>query len=121
LGQLTKIRIRQDDSGLIDSCWHLEYVKIDDTKTGQTYMFPCCKWLSSKKDDRQIVREILCSNNSSNTNRRDKKVLYEMEVVTSARLNSGTTHNGWIIIEGNKNKSDRLPLKNTPQNRIFQE
>jgi hypothetical protein len=124
LGELTKLRIRHDDSSLLKSSWHLEYVKVEDTQTGQTYMFPCGKWLSSTKDDKQIVRDLVCENDSSNTSRRGSltpggKVLYEIEVTTSDKQNAGTTQNGWIIIEGNKKKSERFYMKNKPHNKIL--
>jgi hypothetical protein len=124
LGELTKLRIRHDDSSLLKSSWHLEYVKVEDTQTGQTYMFPCGKWLSSTKDDKQIVRDLVCENDSSNTSRRGSltpggKVLYEIEVTTSDKQNAGTTQNAWIIIEGNKKKSERFYMKNKPHNKIL--
>ncbi len=124
MGELTKLRIRHDDSSLLKSSWHLEYVKVEDTQTGQTYMFPCGKWLSSTKDDKQIVRDLVCENDSSNTSRRGSltpggKVLYEIEVTTSDKQNAGTTQNGWIIIEGNKKKSERFYMKNKPHNKIL--
>ncbi len=124
MGELTKLRIRHDDSSLLKSSWHLEYVKVEDTQTGQTYMFPCGKWLSSTKDDKQIVRDLVCENDSSNTSRRGSltpggKVLYEIEVTTSDKQNAGTTQNAWIIIEGNKKKSERFYMKNKPHNKIL--
>jgi hypothetical protein len=123
LGELTKLRIRHDDA-LIKGSWHLEYVQIDDIQTGQTYMFPCNKWLSSKKDDRQIVRELVCSNDSPNTSRRGSltprgKIPYEIEVVTSDKQNAGTTQHGWIIIEGNKKTSEKFYMTNTQHNKIL--
>src|SRR5262249_44237307 len=109
LGELTKLRIWHDNSSIIKGSWHLEYVKLDDIETGQTYMFPCDKWLSSRKDDRQTVRELVCINDSPSTSRRGQltpsgKVPYEIEVTTSDKQYAGTTQNGWIIIEGNKKR-----------------
>ncbi|CAF1383479.1 unnamed protein product [Adineta steineri] len=101
-----------------------EYVQIDDTRTGETYMFPCNKWLSSKKEDRQIVRELVCSNDSPNTNLRglltaSGKVPYEIEISTSDKQHAGTTQHGWIILEGNKKRSEKFYMKNEPHIKIL--
>jgi lipoxygenase homology domain-containing protein 1 len=124
LGELTKVRVRHDNSSMMKSSWHLEHVEIEDTETGQTYMFPCDKWLSSRKDDKQIVRELVCSNDSSNGSRRGSltpggKIPYEIEIVTSDKQDAGTAQNGWIIIEGSKKVSERFYMKNTQHNRIL--
>jgi hypothetical protein len=124
LGELTKLRIWHDDSSLLKSAWHLEYVTVEDKHTGKTYMFPCNKWLSSTKEDKQIVRELVCENDSTDGSRRGSltpggKVPYEIEVVTSDKQSAGTTQHGWIIIEGKKKKSERFLMKNTPQNKIL--
>jgi len=123
LGELTNLRIRHDNTSFKDN-WHLEYVKVEDEQTGQTYMFPCNKWLSATKDDKQVLRELVCENESRNGNRRGSltpggKVLYEIEVTTSDKQNAGTTQNGWIILEGNKKTSERFIMKNTPHKRIL--
>jgi hypothetical protein len=103
LGELTNLRIWHDDSSFKNH-WHLEYVKVEDVQTGETYMFPCNKWLSSKKDDKQVLRELVCENDSRERSRRGSltpggKVQYEIEVTTSDKQNAGTTQNGWIILE----------------------
>ncbi|CAF3698383.1 unnamed protein product [Rotaria sp. Silwood1] len=125
LGQLNKIRIWHDDSSILKNSWHLEYVQIDDIQTGQTYIFPCNKWLSSKKDDRQIVRELFCNNDSYPKNQYEsltssQLIPYEILVITSDKPNAGTIQNGWIIVEGNKNRSEKLIMKNSVNKRIFQ-
>ncbi|CAF4073398.1 unnamed protein product, partial [Rotaria sordida] len=124
LGELTKLRVSNSESSFLKKSWHLEHVKIDDIQTGQSYMFPCNKWLSSKKDDHQNVRELVCSNDSTSSSRRGSltpggKVPYEIEVVTSDKQNAGTTQHGWIIIEGNKKRSEKFYMKNTPHRKIL--
>jgi hypothetical protein len=124
LGELTKLRIWHDDSSFLKSSWHLEYVQIEDIQTKQTYKFPCNKWLSSKKDDKQTVRELVCSNDSGDSSRRGSltpggKVPYEIEVVTSDKQEAGTTQHGWIIIEGNKKRSEKFVMKNTPTKKVL--
>lgn len=122
MGELTKLRIWHDDA-LIKGSWHLEYVTVEDIQTRQTYMFPCNKWLSSKHDDKQIVRELVCENESGGGSRRGSltpsgKVPYEIEVTTSDKNNAGTTQHGWIVIEGKK-KSEKFSMKNTQNKKIL--
>ena len=124
LGELTKLRIRHDNSALLKSAWHLEHVEVEDTETGQTYMFPCNQWLSSKRDDKQIVRELVCSNDSSRGSRRASmtptgKIPYQIDIVTSDKQDASTTQNAWIIIEGGKRASERFYMKNTEHNKIL--
>lgn len=124
LGELTKLRIWHDDA-MFKGPWHLEYVKVEDLESGQTYMFPCNKWLSSKHDDKQVVRELVCENESGDGSRRGSltpggKVPYEIEVTTSDKKNAGTTQNAWIILEGNKKKrSDKFYMRNTQTKKIL--
>lgn len=124
LGEVTKLRIWHDDA-VIKGPWHLEYVKVEDLEGGRTYMFPCNKWLSSKHDDKQTVRELVCENESGGGSRRGSltpsgKVPYEIEVTTSDKKNAGTTQNVWIILEGSKKKrSDKFYMKNTQTKKIL--
>jgi len=37
-------------------------VEVEDSSTGAKYMFPCNRWLSKSEDDKQISRELTCSN-----------------------------------------------------------
>jgi hypothetical protein len=95
LGELIGLRVWHDDA-FIKGSWHLEYIEIEDIQTGQKYMFTCNKWLSSKHDDKQIVRELICDINSSSGSQTgsltsSEKVLYEIEVTTSDKKNAGTT------------------------------
>jgi hypothetical protein len=123
LGELTRLRVWHDDA-FIKGSWHLEYIEVEDIKTGQKYMFPCNKWLSSKHDDKQVVRELICENNSADGSRRESltlggKVLYEIEMTTLDKKNAGTTQNGWIIIEGKYKRSERFYMKNTLKKNIL--
>lgn len=124
LGELTRLRVRTDES-FIKGPWHLESVKVEDLEGGHTYMFHCDKWLSSKHDDKQTVRELLCDNESGLNSRRSSltpggKVPYEIEVTTSDKKNAGTTQNAWIILEGNKRKrSEKFTMKNTQKRKIL--
>ncbi|XP_072046149.1 lipoxygenase homology domain-containing protein 1-like isoform X2 [Amphiura filiformis] len=58
LGDLTKIKIRHDNSAFLSSGWHLEYVEIVDEELGKSYSFPCNTWLAKDQEDRKIEREL---------------------------------------------------------------
>ncbi|CAM4967373.1 unnamed protein product [Rotaria socialis] len=124
LGPLNKLLIWHDDSSVLKSAWHLEYVRVDDIKAGQTYIFPCNKWLSTKKDDGQIVRILVCSNQldyviGGHAHITNGLIPYKIEVSTSDQPNSGTTENDWIIVEGNNNRSEKIFFKNTIDNKTL--
>ena len=94
LGELSKCRIRHDNTGnfLGNSHWHLEYVKVEDLgNRGKTYKFDCNKWLSLSKDDKQLVRELTpnMSGDDQGTPRPGDKTNYEITVVTSDERNAG--------------------------------
>ena len=44
----------------IMSSWHLSQIEVVDQKANKKYLFPCNRWLSRTKDDKQLVREISC-------------------------------------------------------------
>ncbi|XP_072290031.1 lipoxygenase homology domain-containing protein 1 [Eucyclogobius newberryi] len=55
LGQVFKILIRHDDSG-VGADWYLDQVEVDDVEIEEVYMFLCERWLSKKREDKQIAR-----------------------------------------------------------------
>ncbi|XP_072243054.1 lipoxygenase homology domain-containing protein 1 [Leuresthes tenuis] len=55
LGQVFKIRIRHDNS-MVGADWYLDQVEVLDVETEEVYMFLCERWLSKKKEDKQIER-----------------------------------------------------------------
>jgi len=44
------------------AAWHLAEIEVEDTSSGQKYVFPCGRWLSKSEDDKQICRELTCAN-----------------------------------------------------------
>eukprot|EP01050_Picozoa_sp_SAG11_P005916 SAG11_NODE_437_length_9468_cov_12.581385_4_plen_349_part_00 len=58
LGELLKIRIGHDDSG-IDASWFLDKVTVRPQSSGKLYVFQCGKWFDRKKGDGKIIRELL--------------------------------------------------------------
>ncbi|PAA79474.1 hypothetical protein BOX15_Mlig008366g2 [Macrostomum lignano] len=57
LGELKKIRIEHNDSGF-RSDWLLAKVTVKDSSSGKVWVFNCNQWLSKKKGDKQIFKEL---------------------------------------------------------------
>ncbi|XP_051267644.1 lipoxygenase homology domain-containing protein 1 [Dicentrarchus labrax] len=55
MGELQKVRIEHDNSGL-NPGWLLDRVEVTNTANGVTTIFLCGKWLDIKRADRQIAR-----------------------------------------------------------------
>lgn len=55
LGQVFKIRIRHDNS-MLSADWYLDQVEVADTDTEEVFLFLCERWLSRKREDKQIDR-----------------------------------------------------------------
>jgi len=125
LGELSKCRIRHDNSGnlLGNSHWHLEYVKIEDLTRNKSYLFNCNKWLSTSKDDRQLVRELtptLDEESRSDTPRQGERTEYEITVMTSDEPSAGTKENAFIILVGEHNQESKMKMfENNSDTRIL--
>lgn len=50
-----KILIRHDNS-MVGADWYLDQVEVMDVETEEVYMFLCERWLSAKKENKQIAR-----------------------------------------------------------------
>jgi len=50
---------------------------VEDTKYDRTYTFPCDRWLSLFKEDRQTTRHL-----NAVTGKQSKRVTYEITTVT---------------------------------------
>ncbi|XP_068508966.1 lipoxygenase homology domain-containing protein 1 [Syngnathus scovelli] len=55
MGELQKVRVEHDNSGLHPG-WLLDRVEVTNTANGVTTIFLCGKWLDTKRADGQIVR-----------------------------------------------------------------
>jgi hypothetical protein len=123
LGELTKCRIWHDNSGTLigNSHWHLNHVLIEDVESKRNYRFECNKWLSISKDDKQIVRELVCTTNERGrtTPKAGVKTDYEINVLTSDRRDAGTTQNAWIVLIGSSRESKQFLMENSVENKIL--
>lgn len=129
LGELTKVRIRHDNTGSIGNThWHLDWVRVDDLGKQKTYMFPCNKWLSLSKDDKQIVRELTLegggggdgNNGGRSTPRVGERTEYEITIHTADESNSGTKQNVELVLIGENGVEARpILIENTPENKVL--
>jgi hypothetical protein len=125
LGELTKCRIRHDNSGRLigNTNWHLEYVKVEDLASGKQWLFECNKWLSLSKDDKQIVRELtptVKDDDGRSTPRAGERTVYDITVQTADESNAGTKQNAYIILIGDRNEESKPKyLENTSEEKIL--
>jgi len=56
LGDITKIKVEHDNSGLSPG-WLLERVEITNTASNRKWTFACSTWLDKRKGDGEIARE----------------------------------------------------------------
>jgi len=59
IGELTKLHIEHDNSGLKSADWFLDKVEVINLETDETIVFPCNRWLGRKHDDHEIERDLL--------------------------------------------------------------
>ncbi|XP_067279249.1 lipoxygenase homology domain-containing protein 1-like isoform X2 [Pseudorasbora parva] len=116
LGELSKVRIWHDNSGLAPG-WHLEYVDVHDDIMGKKYRFQCDRWLAKKEDDGQIMRELACANNDAVDF--DEKTKYEILVKTADTDDAETKENAWIVLEGKKGRSKEFVMENSTKKKRF--
>ncbi|KAI5096357.1 lipoxygenase-like domain-containing protein 1, partial [Silurus meridionalis] len=116
LGELSKIRVWHDNTGLAPG-WHLESVDIHDETMGKKFRFRCDRWLAKKEDDGQIMRELACANNDVLDF--DEKTKYEVVTVTADTDDAETKENAWIILEGRMGRSKELTLENSTKKKRF--
>ncbi|KAG8456825.1 hypothetical protein GDO86_002563 [Hymenochirus boettgeri] len=116
LGDLCKARIWHDNSG-IGPGWHLEFIDIKDESMDKSFRFQCDRWLAKNADDKQIIRELSCSNNDIMDLK--EKTSYEITTVTSDRVDAETKENIWIILEGKRGRSKEMLMENSSKKKRF--
>ncbi|XP_071887382.1 lipoxygenase homology domain-containing protein 1 isoform X3 [Anas platyrhynchos] len=139
LGILYKIKIRHDNS-MFSPDWFLEKVEILDETTEESFVFLCERWLSKKKEDKKIERTLYeqsydgernslsgsslsLSSQDSNADLKEKRksrlvkaaeegllIPYHITVTTGTEYDSSTDSRVYIIIMGQKVKTERLWL-----------
>ena len=109
LGTIKRVRIWHDDS-TISASWHLAKVTVVDTSSSQEFIFTCNKWLSSRKDDKNLSRDLMCDNLPEEVV--EVKKGYEIIISVSNKKDAGTNHEIWVSLEGKSGSSDKFQLKN---------
>ncbi|XP_016364977.1 lipoxygenase homology domain-containing protein 1-like [Sinocyclocheilus rhinocerous] len=116
LGELSKVRIWHDNSGLAAG-WHLEYVDVHDDILEKKFRFQCDRWLAKNEGDGQIMRELACANNDAVDF--DEKTKYEILVTTADADDAETKENAWIVLEGKKGRSKEFMMENSTKKKRF--
>ncbi|XP_016325596.1 lipoxygenase homology domain-containing protein 1-like [Sinocyclocheilus anshuiensis] len=116
LGELSKVRIWHDNSGLAAG-WHLEYVDVHDDILEKKFRFQCDRWLAKNEGDGQIMRELACANNDAVDF--DEKTKYEILVTTADADDAETKENAWIVLEGKKGRSKEFMMENLTKKKRF--
>ncbi|XP_062984875.1 lipoxygenase homology domain-containing protein 1 [Elgaria multicarinata webbii] len=126
LGIIYKIKIRHDNT-MLRPDWFLEFVEIQDDTTDELYLFLCERWLSRKKEDKNIERILFeksydrdqnsigdsSLSRDSNANVKDKKtsssagavpqrplIPYHIIITTGSEFDSSTDSRVFVIISG---------------------
>ncbi|KAM5222353.1 lipoxygenase homology domain-containing protein 1 isoform 2-T2 [Ctenodactylus gundi] len=136
LGELTKIRIRHDNTGSRPG-WFLDRIDITDVNSENTYYFPCQRWLAVEEDDGQLSRELLPVDESyvlpseddegggqggSNPldnmalEQKDKSTTFSVTIKTGDKKNAGTDANVFITLFGTQDDTGMTLMKSSKTN-----
>jgi len=111
LGELQKIRIGHDGSGLGDS-WFLDKVIIRasfDEGIDRSWYFLCGRWLATGEDDGATTRELPASNEDGVCTA--PIVTYKITTVTGNVRGAGTDANVFIQLFGDKGETGEIKLE----------
>eukprot|EP00794_Sanderia_malayensis_P016965 gene16965-18674_t len=98
VGALKRIRIGHDNKG-IAAGWFLNKVVIRDGE-GNTFEFPCQRWLSKTEDDGKISRDLLLAGSTDSDE--SKGIPYHIHVTTGDVRGAGTSARVFVILFGGK-------------------
>jgi lipoxygenase homology domain-containing protein 1 len=121
VGELVKLRVWHDNTGRLlgNTSWHLEFVKVEDLTTRREYVFPCNKWLSLSKDDKQIVRDLKPVGDRIDEPKPGEKTTYEITVFTADERDAGTKHNAAIVLIGEEGSTKEKLLESTSERTVL--
>lgn len=86
----------------------------------EEYWFFCQKWLDSSNGDRQIVRELLPTDENGNPLSRDQEIEYQVHVFTGDKSGAGTDSNVFLTIYGEYFDSGERPLAKSNNRNKFE-
>ncbi|KAM6034199.1 lipoxygenase homology domain-containing protein 1 [Chlamydotis macqueenii] len=113
VGQIKKIRIEHDNTGL-NAGWFLDRVIVTDmNRPHLRFYFPCNNWLSKEDGDGLYVRDLIGSLNPMDVPKINK---YVVRVFTGEVSGSGTDADVFINIFGDKGDTGVRKLDNDKDN-----
>ncbi|RNA20950.1 lipoxygenase homology domain-containing 1, partial [Brachionus plicatilis] len=113
LSPINEVLVGHDNTGA-DPSWFLEGIDIETPQLGLKQFFPCMKWLAEDKDDGKIER--LLKEDTNRREERGEKVVWNLTVFTSDKKYAGTDSNVYVVLYGDKGKSDDLSLRENSDN-----
>lgn len=108
LSPISALKIGHDNSGGSPG-WYLSHVEVYTPSIGMKQVFPCDRWLAKDEEDGKIER--ILKENTSLREERGPKNVWEVSVYTSNKKNAGTDANVFLMLYGDRGKSDEIPLQ----------
>ncbi|CAF0916712.1 unnamed protein product [Rotaria sordida] len=113
IGELIKLRIEHDNSGLL-SGWFLDRIVVTDLNDSKTkYTATCNKWLAKDEDDKQISRELILTKQASGIKTKNQ---YKITIYTGNKKGAGTDANVFITLYGNLGETGAIMLDSKKKN-----
>ncbi|XP_061409799.1 lipoxygenase homology domain-containing protein 1-like isoform X3 [Lethenteron reissneri] len=134
LGELKKVRLRHDNSG-VSAGWFLDRVEVTEQTSQRKYVFPCGRWLAVDEDDGQVARELVAqdparakapalgsakrpkSSASLSLEQKAQLTTYNIKVKTGDKRGSGTDANVFMVLYGEKDDTGKVNLKSSKTNK----
>lgn len=113
LSPLSKILVGHDNSGN-NPGWFLDKIEVETPTVGMKQVFPCERWLAKDEGDGRIER--ILKENTSLREIRSSKTTWQVWVFTSDLKRAGTDSNVYMVLYGDKGKSDEIILDNKSNN-----
>ncbi|CAF1005020.1 unnamed protein product [Rotaria sordida] len=109
IGELIKLRIEHDNSGLSPG-WFLDRIVVTDLHDPKTkYVATCNQWLAKDEGDKQISRELMLNKQISGTKQNNQ---YKITVYTGNKSGAGTDADVFITLYGNLRETGGIRLEN---------
>ncbi|XP_058133602.1 lipoxygenase homology domain-containing protein 1 [Dasypus novemcinctus] len=105
--KVRRVRIRHDGKGA-GSGWYLERVLLreEGQPESDNVEFPCCRWLDKDKDDGQLVRELLSSDNNATL----KNFRYHISLKTGDVSGASTDSRVYVKLYGDRSDTIKQVL-----------
>jgi len=113
--RIQRIIIRHDNSGFVPA-WFLD--KVIESGLGESWYFPCGRWLTKDEDDGQILREILVVKSDVTTYA--PLVMYKVTVLTGDVPGNGTNAAVFMTLIGPNNSQSQETRLESSRSNTFQ-